>query len=289
MSKYGRCPSERGFSARNTKSSRKNGLNTVPIPTGVNMYLKSSSNGKYEWDKISNIVESIIPNVSGDVDMSDMREKLDSTVKECKELVETISKDIDMLTFKGKERAGVINDIINKISSLKSDHEPQINLVSENVLILQAGEGSKSKRFISINEDGDAVIAQNNEDVLGVSDDTFIDININEDLGLIEKVKDYGNRLTTMFMTDSPSSELQESRETSFINNDELDIFISSLREEMKINIIYKGVVEIFDNGLCSVGNKCNCVDGIAVPGNSDGEWFVLLRIDDEHIEILLK
>jgi len=46
------------------------------------------------------------------------------------------------------------------------------------------------------------------------------------------------------------------------------------------------GKMYVRDNGECIPGQKCDCRDGIAVPGNT---WFVLSRSDDKVIRILFR
>ena len=46
------------------------------------------------------------------------------------------------------------------------------------------------------------------------------------------------------------------------------------------------GKVRVRDNGLCKVGSRCTCENGIAVPGK---DWIVLERITEDVIRILYK
>lgn len=285
MSSRKKCPNRNQKRPGRPTHTTHNNFMKMSTPPGVNMYPKSGTNGKIEWDYISNITESIIPNMSGMSDTNQKVEQLCESVEECKKLIKN-------MTFRSKEGSGVINDIISSSTNTRQklkdlcETVERGSLISDDILILQAGIGAKSKRFISIDENGNAVIAQSNEDVLGVSDNSFIDINIEEELGLIETVKDYENRLTTMFITDS-----EEEEPITNIDTDSLNILISSMKEDLRINIIYKGVVEVSDDGLCIIGNKCNCADGVAVPAvcGQNGEWFVLSRVDEQNIRILLK
>jgi len=44
------------------------------------------------------------------------------------------------------------------------------------------------------------------------------------------------------------------------------------------------GKVYVRDNGNCVVGQRCDCSDGIAIPGSS---WHVLSRSDTDVVRIL--
>lgn len=46
------------------------------------------------------------------------------------------------------------------------------------------------------------------------------------------------------------------------------------------------GKIHVYDNGECIVGEKCDCLNGIAVPGTS---WYVLQRITPNIIRVLYK
>ena len=46
------------------------------------------------------------------------------------------------------------------------------------------------------------------------------------------------------------------------------------------------GKIYVRDNGECAVGKKCDCLNGIAVPGKS---WHVLERVDASTIRVLFK
>ena len=58
----------------------------------------------------------------------------------------------------------------------------------------------------------------------------------------------------------------------------------SQRKEWTSVGLI--GKVHVQDNGACVVGGKCDCVDGIAVPGT---HWRVLKRSDANTIRILYK
>ena len=44
------------------------------------------------------------------------------------------------------------------------------------------------------------------------------------------------------------------------------------------------GKIYVRDNGECVQGSKCDCLNGIAIPGN---KWYVLNRVTDSVIRIL--
>ena len=46
------------------------------------------------------------------------------------------------------------------------------------------------------------------------------------------------------------------------------------------------GKIYVRDNGLCKVGSKCSCRDGIAIPGN---RWYILSRSSPNVIRVLFK
>jgi hypothetical protein len=62
----------------------------------------------------------------------------------------------------------------------------------------------------------------------------------------------------------------------------------SLLREDRKMwsPVQLIGRVYVRDNGYCRLGEKCDCENGIAVPGD---RWIVMSRTSSQVIQILLK
>lgn len=61
-----------------------------------------------------------------------------------------------------------------------------------------------------------------------------------------------------------------------------------TLSNEMETEIVLNGIVivEEYKKNICNVGRKCSIKDGKAITGS---QWTILNRIDENHIEILLK
>lgn len=76
------------------------------------------------------------------------------------------------------------------------------------------------------------------------------------------------------------------------IAENEKDVLgITTSVEDDHCIVVYGGIVEVFDDGACQVGDKCTCIDGIAVPIDYNTQcrgWFVMRRIDENTIRVLL-
>lgn len=46
------------------------------------------------------------------------------------------------------------------------------------------------------------------------------------------------------------------------------------------------GKIHVRDDGMCVVGGKCDCLNGIAIPGSG---WYVLSRITPNIIKVLYR
>jgi len=73
------------------------------------------------------------------------------------------------------------------------------------------------------------------------------------------------------------------------VTNPEFDayrVYVPRIARKEWTPVSLIGKVRVRDNGECKVGMKCDCDNGIAVPGN---KWHVLKRIDEDVILILFK
>lgn len=176
-------------------------------------------------------------------------------------------------------------------------------------------------KFVYINDDGKAIVAQSGDDVIGVFSSALSNYGILGDTGYFrwngKNMKDKYNRTIvkpsvrnsiSRFMTipeeynDLDNEELlaklnlsEENKvkvetENMPITNPDYDpkreYMPRTCREEWRI-VSMLGKIVVRDDGTCKVGKKCTCnADGIAIPGN---KWVVMQRISPDTIVILFR
>lgn len=153
-----------------------------------------------------------------------------------------------------------------------------------------------SGKFVSLYYDK-LVIANDSSDVIGiVTDDCTQTIYVNDFKNkIINLLKKYDIEITNeieriILENDQEYVKKFLSRLYIIKHNKKLVKKILTLSDD-KIPVrlypvILIGRTLVMDNGTCKIGDKCDCINGIAYPGN---KWHVLNRIDNNIIEILFK
>ena len=176
-------------------------------------------------------------------------------------------------------------------------------------------------KFVYINDDGKAIVAQSGEDTIGIFSSALSNYGILGDAGYFRwdgmTMKDkYGRKMIKPTVRNSISRFMTIPEEYKNLDNEEL-LAKLNLSEENKTKVVTEnmpitnpdydstreyvprtcreewrivsmlGKIVVRDDGTCKVGKKCTCnADGIAVPGN---KWVVMQRISSDTIVILFR
>ena len=262
--------------------------NTERAPRG-NMILLSNYSGNPEWHNLDNIMSEyiVITDEVVENEIADIPKRL----SKIEESIQNIDKDLKSIiagngTVEDIEKDTVLQSLEQSKTFEQVERSQKLSIIYENICF---EEDIERYSFVSINNEGNLAKANSSNNVIGVIEESVF---MSDSESMIKEIS---------LQIDNLNSEIDSIRRV--YNHDaptkresvtELFSLMGLIKQKNKVEIAIRGVMTVTDNGECSVGGRCVCDDGIAIPlfnevfGMNSKTWMILSRVDANKIDILL-